>query len=165
MLRFIATSIALALSLGLIAGTSVVAAGDIPQAVKDACSDDYQQHCSTHQPESGAARDCMADAFGKLSDKCVTAILNSDLVEEQNEPQKQIAGVAGVGETDKARPVRKVTKARKAKRIKKRHPRAHRRNVAHRNHTSRRKRIARRINRAGRIARSYVSRALAKAFR
>lgn len=67
------------------ATTTAAAAGEVPQAVKDACKDDYEKLCSAHEPESAAARDCMAGAFEKLSDPCVTAILDSPLVEQEQQ--------------------------------------------------------------------------------
>lgn len=54
---------------------------EIPQAVKDACKDDYDKNCSAHVPGSPAARDCMVQAFEKLSEGCVAAILDSTLAE------------------------------------------------------------------------------------
>jgi hypothetical protein len=65
--------------------TMVAAADDVPQAVKDACKDDYEKHCSAHKAESAEARGCMAHAFEKLSDPCVTAILDSPLVEQEQQ--------------------------------------------------------------------------------
>lgn len=76
------------------------AAVEVPQAVKDACKDDYEKHCSKHEPESTAARDCMAGAFEKLSDPCVTAILDSPLVDE---PPQQLA-TAPSAETEGSKP-------------------------------------------------------------
>lgn len=70
------------------ATATAAAAGEVPQAVKDACKDDYEKHCKKHEPESAAARECMAGAFEKLSDPCVTAILDSPLVEQA---QQQLA--------------------------------------------------------------------------
>lgn len=58
---------------------------DVPQAVKDACQGDYEKYCSQHQPESDEVRVCMAGAFEKLSDPCVTAILDSPLAEQAAE--------------------------------------------------------------------------------
>lgn len=55
---------------------------DVPQAVKDACQGDYERLCSQHKPESEQVRVCMAEAFGKLSEPCVTAILDSPLADE-----------------------------------------------------------------------------------
>ena len=63
------------------APATAAAAGEVPQAVKDACKDDFEKHCKKHEPESAAARDCMAGAFEKLSDPCVAAILDSPLAE------------------------------------------------------------------------------------
>lgn len=54
-------------------------ASAISQAVKDACRGDYLTHCSQHEVGSEALRDCMADAFDKLSEPCVAAILDSEL--------------------------------------------------------------------------------------
>lgn len=67
------------------------AASQIPQAVRDACKDDYEKHCAKHEPESDAGRDCMAQAFQKLSDGCVTAILDSPLVDEQKAAAEETA--------------------------------------------------------------------------
>ena len=55
---------------------------DVPQAVKDACQGDYEKFCSQHVPESDEVRVCMAESFGKLSEPCVTAILDSPLADE-----------------------------------------------------------------------------------
>jgi hypothetical protein len=54
-------------------------ASAVSQAVKDACRGDYLTHCSQHEVGSEALRDCMADAFDKLSEPCVAAILDSEL--------------------------------------------------------------------------------------
>lgn len=54
---------------------------DVPQAVKDACKGDYERLCKMHDPDSDAARNCMAAAFRELSDPCVTAILDSPLAD------------------------------------------------------------------------------------
>ena len=61
-------------------------ASAVSQAVKDACRGDYQTHCSQHEVGSDALRDCMADAFDKLSEPCVAAILD---LEVQREPAQQ----------------------------------------------------------------------------
>lgn len=58
---------------------------EVPQAVKDACQGDYEKLCSEHEPESDAVRECMARAFDKLSDGCVTAILDSPLADQAAE--------------------------------------------------------------------------------
>lgn len=58
---------------------------DVPQAVKDACKGDYEKLCSVHEAGSTAARECMAGSFEKLSDPCVTAILDSPLVEQHQQ--------------------------------------------------------------------------------
>lgn len=57
-------------------------ASAVSQAVKDACRGDYQRHCSQHEVGSEALRDCMADAFDKLSEPCVAAILDSEAQKE-----------------------------------------------------------------------------------
>ncbi len=57
-------------------------ASAVSQAVKDACRGDYQTYCSQHEVGSEALRDCMADAFDKLSEPCVAAILDSELQRE-----------------------------------------------------------------------------------
>jgi len=53
-------------------------ASAVSQAVKAACRGDYLTHCSQHEVGSEAVRDCMADAFDKLSEPCVAAILDSE---------------------------------------------------------------------------------------
>jgi len=73
----------LALGLALVMVPAVAVAGDIPDAVKIACSNDYQKHCIKHEPGSDAGRECMADVFEKLSETCVAAVMNSDLVGEE----------------------------------------------------------------------------------
>ncbi len=65
-----------------------LAGDDVPKSVKDACRGDYEKFCAMHKPESAAVRDCMADAFEKLSDPCVGAILDSSLAEEHAAQQK-----------------------------------------------------------------------------
>jgi hypothetical protein len=55
---------------------------DVPQSVKDACQGDYEKFCSQHAPESEEVRVCMAGAFEKLSETCVTAILDSPLADQ-----------------------------------------------------------------------------------
>jgi len=73
------------------AATTDAAPAEVPQAVKDACKDDFEKHCKKHDPDSPAARDCMAGAFQELSDGCVTAILDSPLAEQ---PPQQLANSA-----------------------------------------------------------------------
>lgn len=63
------------------AATAAIA-DDVPQTVKDACKDDYEKNCKQHAPESNEVRECMARAFEKLSDPCVTAILDSSLADQ-----------------------------------------------------------------------------------
>jgi hypothetical protein len=79
---------------------TAAAAGEVPQAVIDACQNDFEKHCKKHEPESAAARDCMAGVFEKLSDPCVTAILDSPLVEQQ----QQLANARGGEENSTAGP-------------------------------------------------------------
>ncbi|MEQ1715104.1 MAG: hypothetical protein ABL907_03825 [Hyphomicrobium sp.] len=82
-------SIILALSYPAFA-TDVPQADDVPQAVKDACQGDYDKYCSKHGHDSQAVRECMAHAFEKLSDPCVTAILDSPLADQQTPPQEAV---------------------------------------------------------------------------
>ena len=98
--------------------TAAAAAGEVPQAVKDACKDDYETHCSAHAPESATARDCMAHAFEHLSDPCVTAILDSPLVEQE---QQRVANARSSEETEatthgirSAKPATRTAKAKRA---------------------------------------------------
>lgn len=55
----------------------------VSQAVKDACREDYLKYCSQHEIGSDALRGCMSDAFDKLSEPCVSAILDSELQRDQ----------------------------------------------------------------------------------
>ena len=142
-------------------------AGQVPQAVKDACAGDYEKHCKKHDPESTAAHDCMAHAFEKLSDPCVTAILDSPLVEEA---QQQVAN-ARESEAPKATAAkRKAHKANAATRTAKAKHAAvkSKRHVAHR-HNAPRRNVASHIRRGTGIASRYVAKytrfAFAKAFR
>jgi hypothetical protein len=73
-------------------------ASAVSQAVKDACRGDYLKHCSQHEVGSEALRDCMADAFDKLSEPCVAAILDSEMQKKQ-------------AEQDQARPQRRSQRA------------------------------------------------------
>ncbi len=187
MSKVIASITALALCLlALLAGPGSAVAGDIPQAVKVACESDYLKHCKTHQPGSDAGRDCMADVFTQLSDPCFSAILDSDLVGEQEaEPAKPEADVAtaaspiqaaSVAKPSRTKSKQRRAKSRKAKRRGKRYTRAHkrkqkryarkhRRQVKYSRRKSRPRRIARYIKRGTRKAKFYVSRAFRKAFR
>ena len=154
-----ATGRAAAACLSLLAVSVAAHAGEVPQAVKDACSGDYKQHCSKHAPESDGARDCMADVFGKLSDGCVSAILSSDLVDEQAAPSKDEPQVAEV-----AKPKRKAgAKVRKVNR-KTRVAHAHHRRVTRHRRFARPRKVGRYVKRGARIAKYYVSRAFRKAF-
>jgi hypothetical protein len=54
----------------------------VTQTVKDACRDDYLAYCAAHEVGSDALRDCMADAFDKLSPACVAAIMDSEAANE-----------------------------------------------------------------------------------
>lgn len=159
MFRMFATGGALAMCLALFGGPSTAAAADVPQAVKDACSDDFQKHCKAHKPDSDAARGCMADVFSHLSDPCVSAILNSDLVDEQAATAKQETRLV-----ETASPERNDNKVHKANRHK-HGARSTRRRVARHGAQTAPKRIARYIKRGTRIANSYISKAFAKAFR
>lgn len=153
--------------------TAAAAAGEVPQAVKDACKDDYETHCSAHAPESATARDCMAHAFEHLSDPCVTAILDSPLVEQE---QQRVAN-ARESDATAASPARKVrsakpviTRAAKAKRAapEKYAGTKNKRHVAQRASAKPRS-VAGHIRRGTGIASRYVAKytrfAFAKAFR
>jgi len=86
-------------------------AGPVPQAVQDACKKDYEKLCIKHEPESDAARDCMAQAFEKLSDGCVTAILDSSLVDEQKAKVEEAAKAPQAGEPAPSGAKTKVSQA------------------------------------------------------
>lgn len=158
MFRAFAISAVMVLCLAPLAISRAAFAGEIPQAVKDACSDDYKQHCSAHVPESDGARDCMADVFAKLSDGCVGAILDSHLADEQAAPveTKTIDAAA-------ARPARKHATTRKTRRHK-RIANSHRKRAAPQRRVTRGQRFVRHVKRRVRIARARVRRALARVF-
>lgn len=156
------------------------AAGEIPEAVKIACSGDYEKHCHMHEPLSEGARECMAGVFERLSEPCVSAILDSDLVGGETagaEHTHAIDTAAAPSSPAAARTARaerspkrsakrkaKLAAKRAAKRTAKKRASKQRRRLA-RNRSYRAKRVARHIRRGTRIARSHVSRALARAFR
>ncbi len=155
-------------------------ASEVPQAVKDACKDDYEKHCNRHAPESAAAHDCMAHAFEKLSDPCVTAILDSPLAEqEQQRLANAQASERNGAEAPKTTAPKRVHEAQAAKSAtrtaKARHAAASKnsasntaRHVAHRQVGPRRS-VASHIRRGTGIANHYVAKytrfAFAKAFR
>ena len=162
----------LAFGLALVMVPAVAVAGDIPDAVKAACSNDYQKHCIKHEPGSDAGRECMADVFEKLSETCVAAIMNSDLVGEE---PKGATAESAVAETATTPPVpgRRVATSsatRTARRANTSRSRVGARRTASRSarrrtYASRQGRISRRIARGLRIADRHVSRALARVFR
>ena len=161
----------LAFGLALVMVPAVAVAGDIPDAVKAACSNDYQKHCIKHEPGSDAGRECMADVFEKLSETCVAAIMNSDLVGEE---PKGATGESAVAETATppvpGRRVATSPAARTATRANTSRSRVGARRTASRSarrrtYASRQGRISRRIARGLRIADRHVSRALARVFR
>ncbi len=188
MLKPIAICVALALALtapamaqdvppSADAATTVAAAGDVPQAVKDACKDDYEKHCIQHAPEGAAARDCMAHAFEKLSDPCVTAILDSPLVEQQSQQiakaqASEQSGVEGAKATA-TKPATRTAKARHAAASKnsarKYSAGQSTRHVAQHRQKGPRRSVTAHIRRGTGIAKSYVAKytrfAFAKAFR
>ena len=164
----------LAFGLMLVMAPAAGVAGDIPQAVKIACSNDYHKHCIKHVPGSDAGRECMADVFEKLSETCVAAIMNSDLVGE--EPDREVAEiavaetvtppvpgrrVATYGTTRKTRTTSGVATSRSRVGARRTASRSARR----RTYAARQGRISHRIARGLRIADRHVSRALARAFR
>jgi hypothetical protein len=75
---------ALALTVGIPQDASAVS-----QKVKDACRGDYYAYCSQHEVGSQGLRDCMTEAFDKLSDPCVAAILDSELQRDNAHPHKR----------------------------------------------------------------------------
>src|SRR5262245_58814151 len=66
-------------------------ASAVSQAVKDACRGDYQKYCSQHEVGSEALRGCMSDAFDKLSEPCVAAILDSEF-QRDSAQQDEVQG-------------------------------------------------------------------------
>ena len=160
----------LAFGLVLVMVPAVAVAGDIPDAVKAACSNDYQKHCIKHEPGSDAGRECMADVFEKLSETCVAAIMNSDLVGE--EPNRAPAESTVAEMATPPVPVRRVAtspatgRARRANTSRSRvgARRTASRSARRRTYASRQGRISRRIARGLRIADRHVSRALARVF-
>lgn len=117
-LAFLSPAVAQEVSQAADAPAAAAAANEVPQSVKDACKDDYEKHCSAHAPENAAARDCMAHAFEKLSDPCVTAILDSPLAEQE---QQRVANTRSSEETEatthdirSAKPATRTAKAKRA---------------------------------------------------
>jgi hypothetical protein len=157
----------LAFGLVLVMVPALAVAGDIPDAVKAACSNDYQKHCIKHEPGSDAGRECMADVFEKLSETCVAAIMNSDLVGEE---PKGATAESTVAETATppvpGRRVATSSATRTERRANTSRSRVGaRRSARRRTYASRQGRISRRIARGLRIADRHVSRALARVFR
>ena len=155
------------------AATAAAAAGEVPQAVKDACKDDYETHCSAHAPESPTARDCMAHAFEHLSDPCVTAILDSPLVEQE---QQRVANAREADESGAAKPAQKVQSAKPATRTAKakraapaKYAAAKPKRQVARSPSAKPRSVASHIRRGTGIAKSYVAKytrfALARVFR
>lgn len=85
-----------------VAASETAAADDVPQAVKDACKGDYEKNCSMHAPGTPAVRECMARAFEKLSDGCVTAILDSSLADTAAEDVAKVQQASQRSSEDKA---------------------------------------------------------------
>jgi len=150
----------------LMTAPMVANAGEIPQAVKNACSADYKKLCMKHEPGSNAGRDCMADAFDRLSDPCVNAILNSDLVGEDPvaaQPDRKLAGNAKpalkAGKSTKSR------KVRTAKRTRGQRANNKRRYTSQASSGWRSGRVSRKIKRGLRKADRAVARAFSRVFR
>ena len=173
----IGAAVLLALSFSAVAG-EVPQAAEVPQAVKDACKDDYEKHCNAHEPEGAAAHDCMASVFEKLSDPCVTAILDSPLVEQE---QQRLADAQASETTESVDKVR-TADAKSAKRVGPAKRVANANHARHskyaavksKRHTAQRvsaprRSVAGHIRRGTHIARHYVAKytrfAFAKAFR
>jgi hypothetical protein len=95
--------------LAIVLTPALAVAGEVPEAVRVACSDDYQKYCIKHQPGSESGRECMADVFEKLTETCVSAIMNSDLVGEEPVPE---ASESTVAKTVTPAPTRRVAKTR-----------------------------------------------------
>ncbi len=144
------------------------AAGEVPQGVKDACLGDYEKHCKKHDPESTAAHDCMAHAFEKLSDPCVTAILDSPLVEQEQQRLAASARDSAEGpDAPKTTGTKRTAKAQHAAPPKLAAVKS-KRYVAQR-HNAPRRNVASHIRRGTGIASRYVARytrfAFARVFR
>lgn len=120
----------LVLCLAVIMAPALAVAGEVPEAVRLACSNDYQKHCIKHQPGSEAGRECMADVFEKLSDGCVNAIMSSNLVDDGPEPaaedKSQVAETAAPATKTRqaakktrrtSNRTRRVAKSRKKRRV------------------------------------------------
>jgi hypothetical protein len=101
----------------------------VSEALKTACRGDYETFCKDHEVGSQALRDCMTDAFEKLSPACVTAILDSDEVKEE-------------AATPNPKPKKRAAHASRKK---------------HHVHAHRHDRLAARWNRGKRVARRIVS--------
>ncbi len=132
--------------LAILVPPALVAAGEVPEAVRVACSDDYQKYCIKHQPGSEAGRECMADVFEKLTETCVSAIMNSDLVGEEPTPEASESTVAGTATPPvPARRVAEKRQTRKTRTAQKARKKRHARTVS-RSRSKRRVRTARRAS-------------------
>ncbi|MEO1280529.1 MAG: hypothetical protein AAFV69_02215 [Pseudomonadota bacterium] len=166
-----AFSIAIATTLAVFAGPTIATAGDVPQAVKNACRGDFIRHCITHEPGTSGARDCMAGVFHKLSNPCTSAILNSDLVNDEAASAEPKTNVARSTKSAKSKRQRKSASARKtnqirsAKRYKPKKAGTKKRRVAKQGRKARMRKFARHIKRGTRIAGRKIARAFKKAFR
>ena len=47
----------------------------VSQAVKNACENDYMDHCATHEVGSESLRQCMRKAGEKLTPRCINALV------------------------------------------------------------------------------------------
>ena len=70
---------------------SQAVAGSI-EAVKEACSADYQAYCSQHSPESMAVRSCMRANGLKLSRACISALIAAGAVTKEEVVRRLRAG-------------------------------------------------------------------------
>lgn len=52
-------------------------ASAVSQAVKNACANDYMDHCATHRVDTDGLRQCMRKAGAKLSKVCINALVAS----------------------------------------------------------------------------------------
>ncbi|MEL7048287.1 MAG: hypothetical protein AAFO75_04865 [Pseudomonadota bacterium] len=174
----VAFATAMTTTLAVFAGPTTAIAGDVPQAVKTACRSDFIRHCIVHEPGTSSARDCMAGVFHKLSPRCSSAILSSNLVNDSSKAAKPKEQVAKTTKTSKPNAKTKSARASKTKtktknktktiRSAKRHKptvRKSKQRTARSKLRSRSKKVTRYINRGTKIANRYIARAFKKAFR
>lgn len=63
----------------------------VSDKVKNACKNDYMEHCNTHEVGSESLRACMRKAGPKLSPTCVDALVDAGEVSAEEVAKKRAA--------------------------------------------------------------------------